>query len=235
LASDDAGPVRPPDAQEPAVGGGVRLGSRPYVTLAEIGYLAVVAYVTIDFVLLVVTRSSAYSGAVLSIAVTSVLGFLISVAWFQLGRKEENSRFLAAGVAGAANAVLSLASQFVYGAITSSSSFIAIEVIGIVAVFVALFYFVMQIYAFFAAASVFRVRLFRYAGYMFVVGFLAGFALSEAGTAIEGLEQVGQGTSGGQNEVSLAAIGLGLLFSAATSLAAGIGFHRLRGTTSLAG
>ena len=102
--------------------------------------------------------------------------------------------------------------------------------VAVMETFVSLVYFVMQVSAFFSAARAFQVRLFRYAGYLFVITFVVTFVVATVGTIV-----VVSGTSQVQSGVNLATYGLDYVFSAVTSVVAGIGFHRLRGTAGASG
>jgi len=226
LEGDASGDVKTAEVKAPT-------GSLPYLTLAEIGYLGQVVLIAADFVLLAATAGVDYSGSIPSSVVATLLGLVISVAWFQLGRMTHNSWFLAAGISGAASIVLGLGVSTMPGVNPSASYIILAEVEGVIT----LAYFVLGVGAFFSAARVFKVRLFRYAGYLLVVGFLVTF-LAGMASAITTATQAscipspaGQSCSV-QNNVALES--LGYIVSTAMSLVAGIGFRRVRGKYSVA-
>jgi len=226
MTGDDTDRVRASGAGAPVGRGEAAPGSLPYLTLAEIGYFGEVALIVVDFVLLAATMSTDYSSSVPSTVVGTLLGLMISVAWFQLGRKVGNSWFLAAGISGAVGAVLGLAPSLGSGTNPSGSYIVLLDI----AALVSLVYFVMQVSAFFSAARTFQVRLFRYAGYLFVIAFVVTFVVAAVGTIASG-----PGTNQIQSGVNLATYGLDYVLSAMTSMVAGIGFHRLRGTAGVSG
>ena len=226
MTQDETNGASASEARTPPGRVEVTAGSLLYLTLAEIGYFGAAALAAVDFVLLVATMSTGYSSSVPSSLVGILLGLLISVAWFQLGRKVGNSWFLAAGISGAAGAVLGLASSLWSGVNPSGYYIIAVDM----ETLVSLVYFVMQVSAFFSAARTFQVRLFRYAGYLFVITFVVTFVVATVGTIV-----VVSGTSQAQSGVNLATYGLDYVFSAVTSIVAGIGFHRSRGTAGASG
>lgn len=193
-----------------------------YLTLAEIGYFGLVALSAVDFVLLAAIMSTDYSKSIPSTVVGAIFSVAISVAWFQLGRRVGNSWFLATAISGAASAVLGLAPSLGSGVNPSDLYIIVTEIQALVS----LVYFVMQVAAFFSAARVFHVRLFRYAGYLFVVTFVVTFVVGAVGEIA-----VASGTS--QNWATLGTYGVDYVLSAVTSMAAGIGFLRAKGTFGL--
>ena len=230
MTGDEAGDVSTSEAGTPAGRGEVT----PYLTLAEIGYFGAVALTAVDLVLLAVTRSTGYPGSIPSILVETLLGFVIAVAWFQLGRKIESSLFVAVGIFGGADTVLGLVVSLI-PAVNPPDFFFGIA---LMETFISLIYFVLGVAAFFSAARVFQVRLFRYAGYLLVASFLATFIAGMAVMFMTTTEPACVPSSAGQScfvqsGVFLARYGLGYLISAATSLVAGIGFRRARGIVSL--
>jgi len=224
-----AGDAKPSEAGAPT-------GSVPYLTLAEIGYLGQVVLIAANFVLLVATAGVDYSGSIPSSVVETLLGLVIAVAWFQVGRKAGNSWFLAAGISGAASVLLGLAISLMPSVNPPESFVIVAEIEGVVS----LAYFVLGVGAFFSAARVFKVRLFRYAGYLLVVGFLVTFLAGMANAIMTATQAPCVPSSAGQscivqNGGALASYGLGFLVSAATSLVAGIGFRRAAGIVGTPG
>jgi hypothetical protein len=165
-----------------------------------------------------------YSKSIPWIVVETLLVFVLSVAWFQLGRKERNSWFIATGISGAASAVLGLTPPLGPGTNPSGFYFFVTEI----GALVSLVYFVMQVSAFFSAARVFHVGLFRYAGCLFVAAFVVTFVVGMVGV-IAGAS----GTSQTQSGAALVTYGVDYVFSAVTSMTAGIGFRRARGTVGL--
>jgi hypothetical protein len=232
VTGDEDGDAKTSEARAPAAARGrVTSGSAPYLTLAEIGYFCQVVVIAVDFVLLAATANLDYSGSIPSIAVEALLALVISVAWFQLGRKVGNSWFLVVAISGAVSWVLALAISFVPGMDLPD-----IFVIGETSAVVSLVYLVTGVGAFLSAARVFQVRLFRYAGYLLVAGFLVTFIV---GVAVAVLTQPLCVPSSAvqsctvRNDASIAGFGLGYLISAAMSLIAGTGFRRTRATISL--
>jgi hypothetical protein len=233
VTGEEADGVSASEAGAPAGRREVTAGSLPYLTLAEIGYLSAVALTAVDLVLLAATTSTDYLNSVPSTLAESLLGLMIAVAWFQLGRKNGNSLFVAAGIFGGASAVLGLV-------ISSVPAVNLPEFFGVAEMetFVSLVYFVLGVAAFFSAGRVFQVRLFRYAGYLLVVGFLVTFAAGVVGTVMTATQPLCVPSSVGQSCVAqngafLATYGMGYLISAATTLVAGIGFRRVRATVGL--
>jgi hypothetical protein len=208
-------------------------GSRPYLTLAEIGYLAQVAIVLAFLAVLAVTLNPGYTTSLPSTLGVVVLGLVLSVAWFQLGRNERNSWFLAAGVFGALSVVLSLVQPSESGQNTPGLHFVVlIPVVSIVA----LIYFATQLLAYNSAARVFQVRLFRYAAYTLAIGFVLLLVGGSAAAILTATRQGGAGqVSSQQNMVSAAVLAFGYIYSAVTSAIAGVGFHRLRGSGGVVG
>jgi hypothetical protein len=226
VTGEEVGQGETPDIQAPAGRGKVSPGSRPYLELAEIGYLGQVALAAVSLILLAATQGLDFTNSIPLVVVGALIELLVSVAWLQLGRKEGNSWFLAAGISGAASTVLGLALTFGLGVAPSGNYIIVAET----GTLVYLVYFVMQVSAFFSAAHTFQVRLFRYAGYIFVASFVVTFVVGMVGVVL-----VVSGASQMQNVVALARNGLVYLFSVGTSMAAGIGFHRLRRTAGVSG
>jgi len=205
-------------------------GTLPYLTLAEIGYFAQVMLTAADFVLLAATVSMDYSSSIPPSVVEAFLGLAISVAWLQLGRRVGNSWFQATGVFGGASVVLGLAVSLMPG--------VGFFVLAEIETFVSLAYFVFGVGAFFSAARVFRVRLFRYVGYLLVVGFLVTFIAGIASAIMNVTPSACVPLSAGQscsvqNGVALAGHGLAYLVSGGTSVVAGVGFRRARGIVGL--
>jgi len=228
VTGDEAGDVSTSEAGTPAGRGEVT----PYLALAEIGYFGAVALNGVDLVLLAVAMSTNYLSSVPSILVEA-LGLVIAVAWFQLGRKVESSLFVAAGIFGAASTVLGLVISLIPA--VNLPEFFGIAMME---TFVSLVYFVLGVAAFFSAAAVFQVRLFRYVGYLLVAGFLVTFIVGMASIFMTATLPLCVPPSTGQscfvhNSVFLARFSLGYLISAATSLLAGIGFRRARGVFGL--
>ncbi len=224
MTGDAAGDVKPSQEKAPT-------GSLHYLTLAEFGYLGQVVLIAADLVLLIATAGVDYSGSIPSSVVETLLGLVISVAWFQVGRKVGNSWFLAAGISGAASIVLGLAISLMPSVNPSESYVIVAEIEGVVS----LAYFVLGVGAFFSAARVFKVRLFRYAGYLLVVGFLVTFLAGMPNAIMTATQAPCVPSSSGQSCIvqggaGLATYGLGFLVAATTSLVAGMGFHRARET-----
>ena len=220
---DAAGDAKPSWAGAPT-------GLSPYLTLAEIGYLGQVVLIGANLVLLIATAGVDYSGSVPSSVVETLLGLVISVAWFQVGRRVGNSWFLAAGISGAASVVLGMAVSSMPTVNPSEAYIVVAEMEGVVS----LIFFIIGVVAFLSAARVFKVRLFRYAGYLLVVGFLVTFLAGMADAIIAAPLAPCVPSSAGQsclvqNGSVLVTYGLGYLVSAATSLVAGIGFSRARG------
>jgi len=213
------------DAETPEATATAPAGSSLYATLGEIGYFGQVALAAVDLVLLAAT-SLDYASSIPSTVVETLLVLLISVVWLQLGRKVGNSWFLAAGVSGAASVVFGLALSLGSGVNPSSSYIIATDLQSLIS----LVYFVMQVSAFFSAARAFQVRLFRYAGYLFVITFVVTFIVGAVGM-IATISSTNQMQSG----ADLATLGVDGALSAVTSLVAGIGFRRLRGTPGVPG
>jgi len=234
VTMDEADGVSASEAKTPTGRGEVTAGSSAYLALAEIGYFGGVALTAVDLVLLAATTSTDYSSAVPSTLVGSLLGLVIAVAWFQLGRKAGNSWFLAAGISGGMSVVLGMTISLMPKVNPPDFYFGVAEIEGIVS----LAYFVLGVGAFFSAARVFQVRLFRYVGYLLVVGVLVTFVAGVVGTVLTATQPLCVPSSVGQscvtqNGASLAMYGLSYLISAATSLVAGIGFRRARGIIGL--
>ena len=222
MTEGEGGGVSASEAKGPADRGEIA----PYLTLAEIGYFGAVALTAVDIVLLAATMSMGYSNSVPSSLVGAVLGFMVAVAWFQLGRRMENSLFLAVGIFGGASLVLGLVAS-----LTPAANLPEFFGVALMETFVSLIYFVLGVAAFFSAARVFRVRLFRYVGYLLVANFLVTFIVGIAGTVMTATQPLCVPSSAGQNcfvqnDVFLARYGSAYLVSAATSLVAGIGFRR---------
>jgi len=209
-------------AQVPTGRGRAAPGSRSYLTLAEIGYLAQAVLVMANVVVLAVTLDIGYAMSLPATAIGVIVSLVLSVAWFQLGRSERNSWFQAAGVFGVLGAVLSSA-QLLESGQNPLELYITI-VVPIVSL-VSLIYFAMQLLALYSAASVFQVRLFRWAAYAFAIGFVVTSVGGSVALVVTATDQVGSQ----HGLISSAVFGLGFLFSVATSLIAAIGFHRLRG------
>jgi len=207
----------------------------PYLTLAEIGYFGAVALTAVDIVLLAATMSMDYSTSVPSSLVGAILGFMVAVAWFQLGRRMENSLFVAVGIFEGASLVLGLVLS-----LTPAANLPEFFGVAVMETFVSLIYLVLGVAAFFSAARVFQVRLFRYVGYLLVANLLVTLIVGIAGTVMTATQPLCVPSSAGQscfvqNGVFLARYGSAYTVSAATSLVAGIGFRRARGIVGLSG
>lgn len=187
----------------------------PYLTLGEIGYFLQAALSLVTGVLYFVVFS-AIASSLLRDLLASAIVVVVSFVWFKLGRELPNSLFVYVGILGVASSVLSLGSSFLNSypvGIGISSVFTLIAGIVYIA------YFVYQVYAYFKAARIFRVELFRFAAIMTIITFFIAFALSI------GLEaaRVGNSTSG---FISIA-FALSYLSGGATSIFAGLGFRGL--------
>jgi hypothetical protein len=205
-----------------AAGGVVAMpGSRSYVRLAEAGYLVSAALVLVYVVVLAVAGETVFTNGLMMVFASAAIGLVLSVAWFQLGRRQGISWFMAAGVFGGASAVLS-----VFNLLESSGPLSSFSIaITFTESIVTLTYFAAQLLAFYKAAKVFRVRLFMYATYLLAIGFVVtpiASVLLVAATAFHPVVS---------QYLAYSAYGMGLLFSAGTSLAAAVGFHRLMGAS----
>lgn len=194
-------------------------GSRPYARLAKFGYLVSAAYALGNMVLLTVLRETGFTFGWVETLVSAVVTIVLSVAWFQLGRKQEVSWFLAAGVFGGVSAVLGLIINLEpLPAPVASGTFVAISMVEAI---IFLVYFATQLLAFYTAAKRFRVKFFMYAAYLLVIGTVASPVVGAALVASTATQQPVVGET-----FSYLAYGIALLISAATALAASAGFHR---------
>lgn len=193
---------------------GVMPGARPYVRLAVVGYLCQTAYVLFAAAV-VVASGSAFMVNLPSNLLATAISLFLSAVWVQLGRKQRVSWFTAAGVAGGASAVLGLTASFGPSTVQAGMSTASqAETV------VSLVYFATQLLAYYTASKVFQVRLFRYSAYLLAIGFVGG-PLVAAFLVISVAAPVHP------EIVTNLAYGIGLLFSAATSLTALAGFLQL--------
>lgn len=193
--------------------------SRPYARLAEFGYLVSAAYALGNMVLLTVLRETGFAFGWAETLVSAVITVVLSVAWFQLGRKQDVEWFLAAGVFGGASAVLSLITNLEpLPAPVASGTF----VISLVEAMISLVYFATQLLAFYTAAKRFQVKFFMYAVYLLVIGTVASPVVGAALVTSTATQQPVVGET-----LGYLAYGIALLISTATALAAAAGFHRL--------
>jgi hypothetical protein len=146
------------------------------------------------------------------------ISLVIAVAWIQLGRKQRSSLFVAAGAIGWVAPAFVLVLNLEIG----TSSFGLFEGLGLAEVITSLVYFAVQLLAFNSAANSFQVRPFKYAVYLLATQFVVSLVGGSAGAAL--VEMQHASLTGLPNVL----YGIGLAFSATTSLAAGIGFHRVR-------
>jgi hypothetical protein len=207
------------EAQVPTVQGKVMPGSRPYLRLAEVGYLAQFALSSFLVILLAAGFAgfdSAYAKLLSSTLVAAVIGLVLAVAWAQLGRKQGVSWFVAAGVLGGVSAVLNLVALSGPSPSLLGLWFALDQAVSIVSVA----YFATQLLAFYTASKTFHVGLFKYAAYLLAIGFVASPFLGVVMVESAAMQPAGE-------FISNLVYGVALLFSAATSLAVGLGFHRL--------
>lgn len=202
----------------PAERGTAAPGSRPYLRLAVVVYLAQVAYPLALLALLTIVSAGTLLTSTPSILASAVLALFLSVAWIQVGRKQGVSWFVAAGSLGGVNAVITTVVPF-----SELSSPMAISAAGFrigveVESLVSLLYFAAQLVAFWTAAGAFQVKPFRYAAYLLA----AGFVVPLVSAALVGLMYPSFAISEASAKLTY---GLVLAISAGTSMAAVVGFH----------
>jgi hypothetical protein len=206
-----------PGASTLAGRGKVAPGSRLYLGLAEAGYLGAVALALLNLGVLAVTFDSIYVNSLASTFPAVVLSFVLAIAWIQLGRKQGIPWFIAAGALGGVSAVATLAQQFESGSNTPTLA------LGQIMFFVSVIYFATQLLAFNSASNSFQVRPFKYAAYFLACGFVV---------ALLGGPMIAVLTAAQQTGAFVLVLSSDFGFSVAMSLAALVGFHRLRGFPS---
>lgn len=207
-----------PEARLPGGQAALVPGSLTYARLAEAGYLTSAAFALADVILLALLHVTGFSFGLAETLASAAIAFVLSVAWFQLGRKQEVAWFIAAGAFGAVSAVLSLIVS-----LWSSSPIIGFWVaISLVEVIVSLVYFAVQLLAFYTAAKKFQVRPFMYAAYLLAIGFVVSPII---GVLLVTPTSNFQPLAG--ETASHLAYGIGLIIAAGSALAAALGFHRL--------
>lgn len=204
-------------AQAPPGKSKVAPSSRPYLKLAEAGYLAQVVFDLAYVVVLAVLFETVLAGGLLPTLASTAIAILLSVAWVQLGRKQGVSWFVAAGAIGWVSPVISLILWFEPAPASFGLGFVLSQVESVVSII----YFAAQLLAFYTAGKLFQVGLFKYAAYLLAIEFVASpvvaAVLLEA-TAMQHVAPIAL-----TNLVYM----VGLLFSAALSLTAAAGFHRV--------
>lgn len=200
-------------------------GLGPYARLAVGGYLCQTVFVLYSVVLVATSDLFFQTQLPWNLASTAISLFL-SFVWVQLGRRQRVSWFTAAGVAGGLGALLALVGSLDTALIVTSQSsitspsgtFVWSVAANEAGSIVSLVYLAAQLMAYYTASKVFQVRLFRYAAYLLAVGVV--------GPPVSVVIMAGLGVSAPEHpEVATTLVyGVGLLFSAATSLTALAGF-----------
>ena len=200
----------------------IKPSSTPYLTLAEIGYFGQLLLTLVGAVWFLTTS---YSNSTPLALATATLYVCVSSTWLRLGKDAAISRFVGAGALGVAFGVFSWVSAF------ANPSLPAVFQIGLSGVsgFIFLAYIVYQIRAFFTAAEVLEVRLFRFAALILI----AGIAATVFSAVALGAFAVAYGLGSRISNFVPIQIWVGDVWIGALSLVAGMGFHRLKGVVRL--
>ena len=211
---------------------------RTSLVLGELVYFSQAALTSVVALLFLATLDQASSGSIAYSLIVVALDLVISLVWFRLGRDVKSSRFVYAGGLGMTVAVLLAVITIAHPVLSDSAILTAITG---TAGLVYIAYVVFQVRAFFDATKATQIKVFKYAGVIFIVGIIA--------TTLSGVVAVGLAatySTGGQvsacapsstdsycslfNEVNRIAFGIGHIWAGLTSLLAGLGFHKLTKT-----